>query len=211
MHVLAARVGAVDATGGVGGVPLVDRGVELQAGIGALPRGRRRCSRHRSRARTVRTIEPSVTALQVPVGVVDDGLHELVGDAHRVVGVLVLDAEAVGAVEVHVEAGVAQHAGLVLLLGLAPHELFDVGVIDVEDDHLRRTTGLAAALDRAGRGVGATHEADRAAGRAAAVEQLVAGADLRQVDARTGAALEDDALFAVPVEDRRPSCRRRRG
>ena len=49
--------------------------------------------------------------------------------------------------------------------------------------------------------VGAAHEADRAAGRAAAVEVLVAGADLRQVDPGAGAALEDDALLPVPVED----------
>ena len=99
---------------------------------------------------------------QVPVGVVDDGLHELVGDPHRVVGVLVLDRVAVLAVEVHVEAGVAQHARLALLDGLAPDELLDVGVVDVEDDHLRGAAGLAPGLDRAGRRVGAAHEADRA-------------------------------------------------
>ena len=105
------------------------------------------------------------------------------------------------AVEIHVEAGVAQDTCLALLFGLAPHELFDVGVIDVEDDHLGRTPGLATALDGAGRRVGAAHEADRTAGRAATVQQLVAGADVRQVDARPRAALEDHALFAVPVED----------
>ena len=53
--------------------------------------------------------------LEVPVAVVDDGLHELVGDPHRVVRVLVLDRVAVLAVEVHVEAGVAQRARLALL------------------------------------------------------------------------------------------------
>ena len=51
----------------------------------------------------------------------------------------------VGAVEVHVEAGVAQDPGLALLLGLAPDELLDVGVVDVEDDHLGGAAGLAAA------------------------------------------------------------------
>ena len=74
-------------------------------------------------------------------------------------------------------------------------------MIDVEDDHLGGTAGLAAALDGAGRRVGAAHEADRTAGGAAAVEQLVAGADVRQVDARTRPALEDHTLFSVPVED----------
>ncbi len=141
--------------------------------------------RHRSRARTVLMTATVGDGDEVPVGVVDDGLHELVGDAHRVVRVLVLDAERVGAVEIHVEAGVAQHASLLLFLALAPDELFDVGVIGVEDDHLRRAAGLAAALDGAGRCIGAAHEADRTAGRATTLQQLVAGADLGQVDART--------------------------
>src|SRR4030065_603630 len=44
---------------------------------------------------------------------------------------------------------------LALLMGLAPDEVPDVGVIHVEDDHLGRSTGLAAGLDRAGRSVGA--------------------------------------------------------
>ena len=190
VHVLRARVRAVDAARRVSGVPPVDRGVELEARVGALPRG-------------LGDLAPEVAGpdrlddlaggdrLETPVGVVDDGLHELVGDAHRVVGVLVLDRERVGAVEVHVEAGVAQHASLALLFDLAPDELFDVGVVDVEDDHLGGAPGLATRLDRAGRRVGAAHEADRAGGRAATLEQLDAGADLRQVDTRTRATLED--------------------
>ena len=111
--------------------------------------------------------------LQCPVGVLDDGLHELVGDAHRVVGVLVLDRERVGAVEVHVEPGVTQRPSLALLLDLAPDELLDVGMIGVEDDHLRRPSGLAARLDRARRRVGTAHEAHRTRRRAAALEQLL--------------------------------------
>ena len=44
-----------------------------------------------------------------------DRAHELVGDAHRVVRVLVLDRGEAVAVDRHVEAGVAQRRGLVLL------------------------------------------------------------------------------------------------
>ena len=40
MHVLAARVGTIDATGGVRGVPLVDGRVELNARVRAFPRRR---------------------------------------------------------------------------------------------------------------------------------------------------------------------------
>ena len=81
---------------------------------------------------------------QVPVGVVDDGLHELVGDPDGVVGVLVLDRRHVLAVEAHVEAGLLEDPDLLLLAGLDPDELLDVGVVDVEDDHLGGAAGLAA-------------------------------------------------------------------
>jgi hypothetical protein len=57
-----------------------------------------------------------------------------------------------------------------LLLGLAPDEVLDVGVVGVEDDHLGRAPRLAAGLDRAGRGVGAAHEGDRARRGAAALD-----------------------------------------
>ena len=106
------------------------------------------------------------------------------------------------AAEVHVEAGVAQGADLVLLARLGLDELLDVGVVDVEHDHLRRAAGGAAGLDGAGGGVGAAHEGDRAGGGAAGGEQLLGGADAGEVQAGAGAALEDEALFLVPVQDR---------
>src|SRR3954469_23545072 len=61
---------------------------------------------------------------------------------------------------------------------------------------------LAARFDRAGRRVGASHEADRPRRGAAAPEVLLRRADPRQVDARPRTALEDDAFLPVPVEDR---------
>ena len=45
---------------------------------------------------------------EIPVGVVQDGLHEFVGHPDRVIGVLVLDGKGVRTVEVHVEPGVAR-------------------------------------------------------------------------------------------------------
>src|SRR5664280_1933458 len=105
------------------------------------------------------------------------------------------------AVRVQVEAIVAQDPRLLLLIGLAPDELFDVGVVSVEDDHLRGATGLAAGLDGARRRIGAAHERHGTRGGATTFEEFDAGTDLRQVDARAGAALEDDAFFGVPVED----------
>src|SRR5687767_504807 len=87
-------------------------------------------------------------------------------------------------------------------MGLAPDELLDVGMVDVEDDHLGRAPRLAARLDRAGGGVGATHEAHGAGGVATLGELLLRGAELGEVDARAGAAAEDDAFAPDPVEDR---------
>ena len=182
------------------GVPLVDRRVELQTGVGTFPSSGGNFAPEIACANGLhgRSIGDR---LHVPVAVFDDRVHEVVGDAHRVVRVLVLDRERVGAVEVHVEAGITQHAGLALFLGLAPNELFDVGMVDVQDDHFRRTTRLATRLDGAGACVGAAHERHRARCGATTLQMLVARADVRQVDARTGSALEDGSLFAVPVED----------
>ena len=200
VHVLGAGVRTVDATGVAGGVPVVDGGVELHAGVGALPCGLGDLTHE---VAGLDGLDDGAVAhgTQVPIGVVDHGLHELVGDTHGVVGVLVLDGGDVGAVEIHVEAGVAQRTGLLLLTGLAPDELLDIGVIGVEDDHLGGAAGLATGLDRAGRRVGATHEAHRTGGGAAALEELLGGPDAGQVDAGAGAALEDRALLDVPVED----------
>ena len=54
------------------------------------------------------------------------------------------------AVEIHVEPGGGQGPGLALLDRLAPDELLDVGVVDVEDDHLGRPAGLSPGVVRHG-------------------------------------------------------------
>src|SRR6476620_7606576 len=75
-------------------------------------------------------------------------------------------------------------------------------MVDVEHDHLRRAPRLAAGLDGARRRVGAAHEGDRAGRVAALRELLLRRAEPREVDARAGAAAEDDAFAPDPVEDR---------
>ena len=62
VHVLRARVRAVDAAGGVRGVPAVDRGVELQAGVGALPGGLGDLAEQVAGRDRLDDLEPSVTA-----------------------------------------------------------------------------------------------------------------------------------------------------
>ena len=72
-------------------------------------------SRISSRARTVSTGLARHDRLELPVLVLLERAHELVGHPHGVVRVLVLDRVRVAAVEVHVEPGVAERARLVLL------------------------------------------------------------------------------------------------
>ena len=200
-HVLRARVGRGDPPGLGVGVPVVDGAVVLQARVGALPRGGGDLAEQLAGVDGLDDLTGAARA-QPELGALLDGAHELVRDAHRVVGVLVLHRGDVLAAEVHVEAGVAQRADLVLLARLGGDELLDVGVVDVEHDHLGRTTRRAAGLDGARGGVGAAHKGDRARGGAAGGEQLLGGADAREVQAGTGAALEDEALLLVPVQDR---------
>ena len=201
MEVLAARVRCVDPAGVRRGVPVVDRRVELHAGVGALPRGLRDLVHEVARLDRLDDLAGGHCP-QVPVGVVDDRLHERVGDPHRVVGVLVLRRVTVATVEVHVEAGIAQHACLALLDRLAPDEVRDVRMVGVEDHHLGGAPRPATRLDRAGRRVGAPHEAHRSGCGAATLQPLLRRPDRRQIDAGTRPALEDRAFLDVPVEDR---------
>src|SRR5207237_1350668 len=124
-----------------------------------------------------------------------DGLHELVGDADGVVGVLAADRVVGLAVEVGGKAAVLdEDAGLVLLLHLPVDEALDVGVVHVQADHLGGAAGGAARLDGAGGLVVDLEEAHQAAGGAAGGELLALGADLREVRAGAGAELEDAHL-----------------
>src|SRR6185503_13241985 len=164
-------------------VPVVDRRVELHARVAALPRRLRDLAEERLRVHGLDR-RPVRARGERPVLAGDGLLHELVGRADRVVGVLELDALPGLAVEAHVVAHLAERPGLLLFLGLAPDELAYVGVIRVEHDHLRRAPRRAARLDRAGDGVGAAHEGDRPGGVAAAGELLARRADPGHVDAR---------------------------
>ena len=119
-----------------------------------------------------------------PVLVVDDGLHELVGHADAVVGVLEGDAAVGLAGEAGVVAGLDQGPGLLLLVELRVDEVDDVRMVGVEDDHLGRAAGLAAGLDDAGERVVAAHEGDGAGGGAAAGHLLLGRPDGAEVASR---------------------------
>ena len=158
-HVLRAGIGRVDARRVLAGVPLVDGGVELHAGIAAEPGGLGDLAHDVARlVGLYRLVALDGVGGEVAVALV--GAHELVADADGVVGVLEEDGGiGLGIGAGAVVAGLDQREGLGFFLGLALDEVHDVGMVDVEDDHLGRAARLAAGLDDAGKGVEAAHEA----------------------------------------------------
>ncbi len=151
--------------------------------------------RSRSRALKVWTGTAVLHGAGGEVAVAQHGVHEVVGHAHGVVGVLEEDGRvglAVGAAAV--VAVLDERPGLGFFFLLALDEVDDVGMVDVEDDHLGGASRLAAALDDAGEGVEAFHEAERPAGGAAAGERFGRGAQRRQVRAGARSPLEEHAF-----------------
>ena len=84
-------------------------------GIGAAPGGLGDLARAGRGPSASSIAAPSLRAVRSQSESASTALHELVGDADRVVRVLVLDRGEAVAVDRHVEAGVAQRRGLVLL------------------------------------------------------------------------------------------------
>ena len=161
MQILRAGIAGVDTASVSRCMPTVDGAVELDPGIRTLP-GRfsnltqQAAGLHRASHRTIAASSES------PVGVVEHGLHELIGYTHGVVGVLVLDRVNIHSVQAHVETSCLQRMCLSFFTRLAPDELFDIGVIGIKNHHLGGTAGLASRFDRARGGIGAAHKAHRA-------------------------------------------------
>ena len=103
--------------GGLAGVPAVDGGVVLHAGIAALPGGFGHLVQQFARAEFFGGLAV-VDVARPPVAIVFDGLHEFVGDAHGVVGVLEEDRGVGFAVDRGVVALLDQHVRLALFFHL---------------------------------------------------------------------------------------------
>ena len=83
-----------------------------------------------------------------------------------------------------VELGAGDEGGdLLLFLDFPVDELFDVGVVDVEADHLGSSSRGATRFDSAGRSVTDSEETHEAGGFSAAAESLVLATDLGEVGA----------------------------
>ena len=189
------------ATTGRTGVPLVDRGVELETRVRTGPRslGYARpqiACLDRLADRTVGSID------QVPVIVLLHGLDEVVADADRVVGVLPRDSGISLTIEIGREATVVDEQLGLLFLDLLPvDELLDVGMVDIENDHLGCATGSATRLDRAGGAVPDLEEGHDPGGLATTREQFVLPSDGGEVGSGAGAELEDASLPHPQVHD----------
>ena len=89
-----------------------------------------------------------------------------------------------------------------MLLAHLPFDvILDVGVVDVDDDHLGRAPRRAARLDRARRAVADLEEGHEAGGFAAARELLVLAAQLREIGAGARAIFEQARLAHPEIHD----------
>ena len=200
-HVFAARIAGVDARRVLRGVPAVDGGVVLHAGIAAVPGGFGDLVQqlfgfegldHRPSVTALVEKSASRTTAYMKSSVTRTQLLAFWKKMERVgVGV------GMGAVVSHGDQGV----GLGFFFLLALDEFDDVGMVDVEDDHLGGAAGLAAGLDDAGEGVESFHEAERAAGGAAAGERFGRSAQGREIRAGAAAPLEEHAFGLRQSED----------
>ena len=182
-------------------MPAIDRGVVLHAGIAAAPGG-------------VGDPVEQVFGFEVLHGasvfdgargeavVAQDRVHEVVGDADGVVGVLEEDGR-VG-IRIGRRAVVSrcdQGVRLGFFFRFALDEVDDIRMVDVEDDHLGGAASLAAGLDDAGEGVKALHEAERTAGGAAAAEAFSGRTQRRKIGAGARSPLEEHAFGLGQSQD----------
>jgi hypothetical protein len=199
-HVLRAGVGGVDAGRVLARMPAVDCGIELHAGVAALVGGFGDGAQDLARFVALDGLSGG-HAFGPPVAIARGGFHEIVGGAHGIVGVLEEDGAVGVAVDRRIVAGLHQGVGFLLFLGLAPDELFDVGVVGVEDHHFGGAARFAAGLDDAGEGVEALHKRERPGGAPAARQNGIFLAQGREVRAGARAPFEQHALGFGQVED----------
>ncbi len=158
-HVLAARITGVDAGCIFRSVPAVDGGIVLHAGIAAVPGG---FGNFLQQVFGFVGVDDAAVhdGSRGKIGVAHYGYHEIVGYTDGVVGVLEED----GAVGI----GVGMRSVVTLryqgvrfrfFFGLALYEIDDIGMVDVQDDHLGGAAGFASGLDYSGEGVETFHEA----------------------------------------------------
>src|SRR5208283_4051518 len=163
-HVFAAGIAGINARAIFRSVPAIYRGVVLHSGIAAVPGG---FGDFLEKILCFVCLHDAAIANRLggKIGVADYGVHEVVGDADGVVGVLEKDGRV--SVGVGMRAVVShgyERVGLGFFVLLAQDEIFDIRMVDVEDDHLGGAAGFASRLDYSRKRVKTFHEAERTAG-----------------------------------------------
>ena len=189
-HVFRARIGGENRPRRRAGVPVVDRGVELQAGIGARPGGVADLLPQIARLHGPGDLARLGAPEQIPLAVGFDGFEKLVSDPHRVVGILTRNRE----IGLRVPVGVVGRE-IDILVAL-------LGELDHAPDVTVRHAVLARRLDLA-----AEHRVlvriEAIVARARAIHAgLQDGAQMPLVDLRAGDEVRDLLLFGdLPVDE----------
>ena len=203
MHVLAARIGGVDTPRVGAGVPVIDRGIELHPGIAA---GVRRFSDHPHQvARTCTSCRRfwSLTKWVVQSPSSATALHEIVGSAHRIVGVLEEHRAVGGAIEARNHSRLQSAptpCALPHCLHLMKYSMSGWSALSTTILAARRVLppDLITPAEASAAFMKLT-AAPKRCRRPKASRGTSAG---REIDARARAAFEDHPLVAVPVQDR---------
>ena len=202
-HILRAGVTRIDATRLLDRVPAVDRGVVLDAGIAADVGRLRHFPKNVGRPKLIdRLTRHHGTRRKLLARL--SRLHEGVRHSNRMIRILEEDGvvRATGNVETTVVACVDERPGLFLLGRLAANEFADVGMIHVQDHHLRRAARLAARFDDPRESVEPLHEGNRARGHAAPSQVLPGRTDAGEVGTGARPPLEEHGLGFREIHDR---------
>ena len=200
-HVFRTRIRRIDPRRALAGMPAVYGGIELHAGVAALPGGLGNVTHHFPGRMAVFLLSIGQRS-RPPFTVFRHRFHEVIGDAHGVVGVLKEDGTVGIAIQRGIVAGCDQSMRFLFFFGLAPNEFADIGVIHIEDHHLGRAAGLAAGFDHARKGVEALHERKRAGRTSASGKNRVFLAQGREIGTGARAPLEQHAFGLGKVKNR---------
>src|ERR1700691_6206388 len=120
----------MNAVRGLASVPAIDRGVVLHSGIAAFPSGIGHLAEQVSSPKLFYCLAV-IDVARPPVAVFLYSAHEVVGDAHGMVGVLEEDRGVRFAVDRRIVTLLDQNMRLALFLHLGLDEFHDVGMIHV--------------------------------------------------------------------------------
>ena len=126
----------------------------------------------------------------LPVTIFQDRFHKRIRDPHRVVRILTRYGPIGLAIEVGTVAGRNKRGHFLLLPHLPFNEVHDLGMIQIQTDHLRRSTGDPSRLGRTSSAVEHFQKAHQARGITPTREFFLASTDLREIGSGSRTVLE---------------------